>query len=609
MIVYDIWGSRTLDDKYVKLIETKEFSELEKKKQLGFIKNANHTRYDHSIGVLFLADKLISILENKYPYTSISQDDADAFKISALVHDLGHSSYSHAIERVLSNNHEEETLKILLNKNSEIYNEIIKNFNINVYHKVIKLISQKDSERKSGKDDILTILSPLLAGSIDIDRIDYITRDTNELLKEKNNYEVLLDYINLVYVDNNIKIAFDEKAEYIICDFLMKRFKMYDLYYSSNHIMILEKILHDFLIKTKFELKWDTNISELDKYIYETTYNSDPIIQRRAQLLYTKRLDSNILLKEFSDQNEYLNFISYLKLSVPHFDKLEESIVEEIRDISIYSKSGEILINKNNQIEDISKCSNLLDFSLMKNKNVYSIDLKIVTIILKKMNLENNEIKKILDRIKNIFSGNYVYKLKFDCESNDKNLLNKTLLAVKGVLNIEDVKEEKVIEKYYVDANNNLENNNISLTKTISDKTESFTITQLVENKVNCLVEKKMEFISFEDAITYIENNYVIKLTDLNIKFNVKLLKEKYMLKINDSLFEISFNKKAINFNDNLSYSLEIKFIEGELINFYFIEKELEKYNIFSKNVQSDMNINLSKVQKEYLKERSLNTI
>ena len=85
-VINDIWGKITIDDKYEKIINTKEFNDMKQKSQLGLNTNPNaiHTRYQHSLGVYHLACKLIEICKKKFNSTlSITKEDEEAIKCMA----------------------------------------------------------------------------------------------------------------------------------------------------------------------------------------------------------------------------------------------------------------------------------------------------------------------------------------------------------------------------------------------------------------------------------------------------------------------------------------------------------------------------------------------
>ena len=145
MIINDnVWGNIEVEERYECIVNSTEVKKLKNKKQLGMVLSdkAIHTRFDHSLGVYYLACKLVNTIKSKLSnYIDISK--SDAIKIMALVHDIGHGPFSHLAERLLNESHENNTVSLLKN-NTDIHNIIINNFGSNVLDKVIYLIELKE---------------------------------------------------------------------------------------------------------------------------------------------------------------------------------------------------------------------------------------------------------------------------------------------------------------------------------------------------------------------------------------------------------------------------------------------------------------------------------
>lgn len=153
-----IHGDLHLTEFELKLLDTVEMQRLRRVKQLGFTNliypGANHTRFEHSIGTLSLADKLARKLE-------LEESVVELLRICGLLHDIGHAPFSHVSERALKHKHEETTKEII--KNSHITDIITEKFNANFITKII------DGKTKYGK---------IISGDLDVDRMDYLVRDS-----------------------------------------------------------------------------------------------------------------------------------------------------------------------------------------------------------------------------------------------------------------------------------------------------------------------------------------------------------------------------------------------------------------------------------------------
>src|SRR6476660_7477744 len=105
----------------MRLIDTGEFQRLRRIKQLGLglftYQGAEHSRFTHSLGAFHLMTRVLDRFEERY---NIDDDDRVATRAAALLHDVGHGSFSHVMEKVLNSHHEEWTVQVLVDEHSEI---------------------------------------------------------------------------------------------------------------------------------------------------------------------------------------------------------------------------------------------------------------------------------------------------------------------------------------------------------------------------------------------------------------------------------------------------------------------------------------------------------
>ena len=131
---------------------------------------ANHTRFEHSIGVMYLASRVV---ENSSISQYISEDEAKLVKIAGLLHDVGHGPFSHVFEhlldRELGKTHEDLTTWII--ENSEL-KEILRR---NGYRpeEVGKLAVGRLHRPKKA------FLDQIISSAVDVDKQDFIVRDTH----------------------------------------------------------------------------------------------------------------------------------------------------------------------------------------------------------------------------------------------------------------------------------------------------------------------------------------------------------------------------------------------------------------------------------------------
>ena len=184
-IIYDvIHGFIEIDVLSLKIIDTPEFQRLRNIKQLGIVNlvfpSANHTRFEHSIGVYYLAGELLNNLKNNQPELNITKREILLIKIGGLCHDLGHGPFSHLLDNVILKE-EESIYKEHENRSCLILNHIIKKYNIPINDEeltfIYSIINPTNYKKKTDKIFFYEIISNTRNG-IDVDKFDYLKRDT-----------------------------------------------------------------------------------------------------------------------------------------------------------------------------------------------------------------------------------------------------------------------------------------------------------------------------------------------------------------------------------------------------------------------------------------------
>ncbi len=121
---------------------------------------AHHTRFEHAIGAMHVMQKAIELLVKKG--VEISRKESEAMQIAILLHDIGHGPFSHASEKVLLQGVSHETLSV----------------------SAIELLNQEFGGKLELALQIFRNTSPrsfmnqLVTGQIDVDRLDYLKRDS-----------------------------------------------------------------------------------------------------------------------------------------------------------------------------------------------------------------------------------------------------------------------------------------------------------------------------------------------------------------------------------------------------------------------------------------------
>jgi HD superfamily phosphohydrolase len=184
---------------------------------------AVHTRFHHSIGAYHLMCQAIMELCSKG--IEITEEESEATKAAILLHDIGHGPYSHALENMLvpTSDHEEIGLQIMHKMNEDLDGRLNLAIDIftNRYYK--------------------TFLHSLISGQLDMDRMDYLTRDS--FYTGVSEGVIGYDRILKMLVVQNGELMIEEKAIYSAEKFLIARRQMYWQVYLHKAVLAAEKML------------------------------------------------------------------------------------------------------------------------------------------------------------------------------------------------------------------------------------------------------------------------------------------------------------------------------------------------------------------------------
>ena len=295
-----IYGIITIKESIIhEIIEHPYFQRLRRISQLGLVNlvypGANHTRFQHALGTLHLMQKVITHLNAKGNF--ISNDEAIDLKLAILLHDIGHGPFSHALENVIIDDHSHEKLSLMF----------------------MQALNEKFEKKLSGCIKIFTnnhkkrFLNQLVSSQLDIDRLDYIKRDSfyTGVVEGNIGSDRLINMLNII---GNQLVA-EEKAIYSIEKFLISRQFMYWQVYLHKTVVIAEKMLLNFFKRYKYLQKTGNN-NQLNNKLKELF--SDKISTADKLKIFSKIDDSDIiqLLKEsFNSKDFVLSKLSKMLLN------------------------------------------------------------------------------------------------------------------------------------------------------------------------------------------------------------------------------------------------------------------------------------------------------
>lgn len=275
-----IHGVIQLNNLEARLIDSPLLIRLHGVKQLGFTylvyPQAKHSRFEHSLGSMHtagvIANTLLTNSESELRELLAKEHDkrlfVELFRISALLHDLGHLPYSHATEMAITKGIKEGLIegKILedyefslrkgLNLHEAITCRLIKNLIENVKIKgrlslaiveaSLKVLCDEEAHgnwRDVYTDELINIVRSVISGKItDIDKIEYLVRDAYNTGAKFGLIDVerLLSSVKIKEINGKIRIVIPEKLLSNVEDLFYARYMMYKYVYLHHRVIATE---------------------------------------------------------------------------------------------------------------------------------------------------------------------------------------------------------------------------------------------------------------------------------------------------------------------------------------------------------------------------------
>lgn len=215
------------DDLVFDLIEHPYFQRLRRIKQLGLTHlvypGALHTRFQHALGAMYLMDQAVEVLKMKG--LEISEQEVKGLRIAILLHDIGHGPYSHALENSLvsSLSHEDISLLFMDRLNVVFGGELT----------IARSIFRGDYPKK--------FLRQLVSSQLDVDRLDYLKRDS--FFTGVSEGVISTDRIIKMLNVSGDELAVEAKGIYSVEKFIVARRLMYWQVYLHKTVLAAEHLL------------------------------------------------------------------------------------------------------------------------------------------------------------------------------------------------------------------------------------------------------------------------------------------------------------------------------------------------------------------------------
>jgi len=382
-----VHGFITIPDELIfDLIEHPFFQRLRRIKQLGLshlvYPGANHTRFHHALGAMHLMLEAIDVLRSKN--VDITDEEKLGAAIAILLHDIGHGPFSHTLEHSLlkSIHHEEVSLLFMQRLNKEFNGRL---------ELAIAIFSNTYSK---------PYLHQLVSGQLDMDRLDYLQRDS--YFTGVTEGVVGSDRIIAMLNVSNNNLVIEEKGIYSIENFIGARRIMYWQVYMHKTVVSSEFMLTSILRRAKYLYKQGIDLfasPSLKVFLKEDVtfdqFENDPSMLENFALIDDSDISTSVkvwqsaddkilakLCKDLSSRHLFKTTITKERFTPALVESVEIQISEKLeisREDTSYFMRCEKLVNnaydekykqiniklRNGEIMDLAKASDNLNIAAL----------------------------------------------------------------------------------------------------------------------------------------------------------------------------------------------------------------------------------------------------
>ena len=276
------------------IIDTPEFKRLHLLRQVGaaylIYPSANHTRFEHSIGVYHLAGVMLKNIQKNQPELELNDRTIETVKIAGLVHDIGHGPFSHLYDDIVVHTYKRKCHE---ERGIEIFKHLVVKHKIKLTSQEVQNICEMINPSEDNKNNFLYQIVANKICSVDVDKIDYIQRDSYHLgINQILNFERLLSMAKVVEFNGHKQIAWPEKLQQDILMLFENRYRLHKQVYNHHAVksaeFIIKHILEYILDKSN-----DPSILDMshDAIIFSMV---DPTIQQMIENLHSRKFAKHI---------------------------------------------------------------------------------------------------------------------------------------------------------------------------------------------------------------------------------------------------------------------------------------------------------------------------
>jgi HD superfamily phosphohydrolase len=329
-----LWDTIRLDATAMRIVDSPAFQRLRYIKQLGLAHlvypGATHTRFDHALGVYHLARRALSVMQERGALATINEAERILVPFAALLHDIGHYPFSHAVEELeestIPGHHEAVVGRFLAD--TEVAGAL-RDLSLDAAGRIEQLIRGASPSALQG----------LVSGSLDLDKIEYLQRDAHFCGVPYGDVDVDRLLYSLIVAEDPAtgkhEIGVHEKGVAALESLLFAKYQMFRNVYWHHAVraatVMYKRIVADALTANVIEP--DELVGQTDEgllYLLETRAETRmPELAANITALRTRRLPKRvceIVAGELGENAEWLAGDTDLKRQLEDRIALELSL-------------------------------------------------------------------------------------------------------------------------------------------------------------------------------------------------------------------------------------------------------------------------------------------
>jgi len=283
-----LWNNIRVEPLALRLIDTPAFQRLRHVRQLGLAflvyPGASHSRFEHALGTYHLARSALLLLEERGDLSGLAPTACHDVRVAALLHDIGHYPFSHALEEIGALHHEEVARPLICG--GELGDMLRAELGDDAPARIVELIRGTSTNPLQG----------LISGSLDLDKIEYLRRDA--LMCGVPYGEIDADRLlnSLALLSSEWTIGIQEKGLSAVESLLFAKYQMYRNVYWHHAVRsataMYKRLVSDAIDAGSLTAEQLTGFTDEGLLLGLEARASTPLLTRlRERALYKRALE------------------------------------------------------------------------------------------------------------------------------------------------------------------------------------------------------------------------------------------------------------------------------------------------------------------------------